>query len=162
MDFSAPGKAFMIDISRATPQDAGEVAVLFDLYRQFYGQPPQATACMDYLGQRLARGESIVFVARSDGRPVGFTQLYDSWCSVALLPIVYLYDLYVLPDARRQGVAGALMEQARRYAESKGADRLTLETAVDNEAAQSLYRSLGWKLDRDFHTFHLSLGSLEE
>ncbi len=149
----------MIKVSRAQPQQAAEIAVLFDLYRRFYQQAADLAGCEQYIEQRLANDESIIFTATDDasGEMVGFTQLYHSWCSVAMQPIVYLYDLFVAEAARRQGVAKLLMERARQHAGSVGAERLTLETALDNVAGQTLYESLGWKQDKEFFTYHLPL-----
>ena len=68
-----------------------------------------------------------------------------------------LYDLYVLADARRQGVARALMNAASHWAREQGAARLDLETARDNAAGQALYRDLGYTLDEIFLKFSLDL-----
>ncbi|NIQ93115.1 MAG: GNAT family N-acetyltransferase, partial [Desulfuromonadales bacterium] len=57
----------------------------------------------------------------------------------------------------RRGVARALMDAARQHALDRGAGRLQLETAVDNEPAQTLYESLGWKRDDVFYTYQLDL-----
>lgn len=87
----------------------------------------------------------------------GFTQVYHSFCSVEMAELVYLYDLFVLPEARRRGVAKALMNAAQSHAIRRGANRLQLDTAVDNRAAQALYESLGWRRDEAFYTYHLEL-----
>ena len=145
-------------IKRATLEHLDYIAVLFDEYRQFYEQPPDYAACKIYLTQRIINDESVIFIAQeATGEIVGFTQLYNSFCSVALKRLVYLYDLFVTPQARRKGVAKALMAEAKIYAKSCHADRLTLETGITNSSAQSLYESLGYEKDVDFFTYHLSL-----
>lgn len=50
-----------------------------------------------------------------------------------------LSDLFVIPEARRNGVGEALMDRARKLAEDTSADALLLETAIDNFAARRLY-----------------------
>ncbi len=145
-------------ILRATLEHLDEVADLFDRYRQFYEQPADAERCRAFIEARMKNLESVIFAAQAaDGRLVGFTQLYHSFCSVEMAELVYLYDLYVLPAARRQGVAEALMTAAREHAARRGAGRLQLETAIDNRAGQALYEKLGWERDRDFLTYHLPL-----
>jgi ribosomal protein S18 acetylase RimI-like enzyme len=135
-----------------------QLARLFDLYRQFYEQPADLEACRTFMGARMLNGESVIFAAqRESGEIVGFTQLYHSFCSVELKELIYLYDLFVDPDARRQGVARALMEAARKYAVHCGAGRLQLETAISNRPGQALYESLGWERDEEFYTYHLAL-----
>jgi len=149
-----------MNVFRADSRHLDQLAILFDQYRQFYEQAVDPEACRRFLGARLANNESAVFAAESgDDRILGFTQLYHSFCSVDMVELIYLYDLYVLPDARRRGVARALMDAARQYAVNRGAGRLQLETAFDNKPAQALYESLGWKRDDRFYTYHLNLKS---
>jgi ribosomal protein S18 acetylase RimI-like enzyme len=147
-----------ITIRRATATDAAEVARLFDLYRQFYEQPADAGLARRFIGERVDRKESIIFVADADGTLVGFTQLYPTFCSVAAAPIFVLYDLFVAEEARRGGVARALMAAATEHARQAGAVRLELATARTNRAGQALYESLGWKRDDAFHHYSLDVG----
>ncbi|MCZ6852366.1 MAG: GNAT family N-acetyltransferase, partial [Gammaproteobacteria bacterium] len=135
-----------MNIKRATLADLQEVSRLFDLYRQFYEQPADLDKARDYIEARLTNDESIVYLATDDeGRGVGFTQLYATFCSVAAAPIWILYDLYVDAGARKGGVGTALMNRAKQLAEESGAARIQLETAVDNTTAQSVYEALGYE-----------------
>ena len=61
------------------------------------------------------------------------------------------------PEARRQGVARALMNAARGLAESHGIAQLRLQTQVENHSAKALYASLGWRRDDAFDHYVLSL-----
>ena len=72
-------------------------------------------------------------------------------------PIVYLYDLFVAPSARRQGIGRALMTHAAAYSAESGAVRMQLDTAHDNVPGQALYESLGWVRDTHFYAYALSL-----
>ena len=51
----------------------------------------------------------------------------------------------VAPEARRQGLARALMLKLLDEARRRGAEELFLEVRVDNESAQALYRELGFE-----------------
>ena len=51
----------------------------------------------------------------------------------------------VAPEARRQGLARALMLKLLDEARRRGAEELFLEVRVDNEGAQALYRELGFE-----------------
>jgi ribosomal protein S18 acetylase RimI-like enzyme len=147
-----------ITVRRATAADTGEVARLFDLYRQFYEQPADPALARRFIGERFDRDESVIFVAGRDGTLVGFTQLYPTFCSVAAAPIFVLYDLFVAQEARRGGIARALMHAAAEHAKQAGAVRLELATARTNRAGQALYESLGWKRDDAFHHYSLDVG----
>ena len=146
-------------IRQAGPADADLVAPLFDAYRRFYEQPPDLALARSFIAARLERGESVVFLAERDGRPVGFVQLYPVFSSTAARPrrLWLLNDLYVTPEARGSGVARALMLRARRLAEETDAVGLELATAHTNVAAQRLYESLGWRRDEKFPRYELAL-----
>ena len=55
-----------------------------------------------------------------------------------------ILTLAVVPQARRQGWATALMQSGLAALRKRGAVRLVLEVADDNEGAISLYRELGF------------------
>ena len=149
----------MTAVRPATRDDLDEVSALFDAYRVFYGYPSDAVAARSYLDQHLRSGTSTILVALSDtGVAVGFTQLYPSFCSLELAPILVLYDLYVSPDARGAGVATALLDAARALGVATGAARLELSTAHTNLTAQRLYESHGWKPDTEYRHYELTLG----
>lgn len=134
-----------MQVRRATLQDAGTIAPLFDRYRQFYEQAPDPMLARAFVQERLERDESAIFIAESpEGQVLGFTQLFPSFSSVGASRTWILNDLYVLPEARRQGVARALIEAAADFGRQTGASRLELETDHDNRSAQALYRHLGW------------------
>jgi ribosomal protein S18 acetylase RimI-like enzyme len=141
-----------VSIERAELRHIAEVAPLFDSYRGFYGQvyDPRARS---FLEERVARQESVVFVARLQGVAVGFCQLYPCFASVSLTRMFMLYDLFVAPHARRGGAAAALLRAAVDYAAGQGAGQLMLQTAVTNLAAQRLYEREGWVRDDDFYVY---------
>lgn len=55
----------------------------------------------------------------------------------------YLHELDVLAQHRRQGVGAAIVREAMELARRRGSTRFWLSTGGHNEAAQSLYQSLG-------------------
>jgi GNAT superfamily N-acetyltransferase len=145
-----------IKIVRTTIEHLGEVAPLFNLYRQFYEQPPDLEGAREFIRERLQHGESVIFLARADKKPAGFTQLYPSFSSVSMQRLWILNDLYVAAEARRLGVGEALLERARQWALETGAKGLELATATDNFPAQKLYEKTGWKKDLEFFHYHIS------
>ena len=145
--------------SRATLDDLDALATLFDGYRVFYKQSSSPALARAFIEERLQRDESVIFIARDDGtrEAFGFTQLYPMFSSVSARRIWVLNDLFVIPAARKRGVARALMDCARDFAMEAGALRLILETAEDNHAAQALYESLGYVRESDERHYSLEL-----
>lgn len=145
------------EIYSATPADVGEIAPLFDLYRQFYGKAANEEAARRFLFARLSKAESVIFYVRQNGKAVAFLQLYPVFSSVNLSRQWILNDLYVLPEARKHGYGRTLVQRAHQLAEETQATTLVLETAVTNEAAQKLYESLGWNRDNEFFRYSLAV-----
>lgn len=147
-----------ITIRQAVLSDIDAVSILFDAYRQFYGQTSDEAAAKTFLRARFEHGQSVVLLAKSQGQAVGFTQLYPSFSSVSMARVFVLNDLFVAPTARRLGVGEALLAAAAAHARQLGAVRLSLNTDVQNLPAQALYASLGWERDQKFYAYHLALG----
>lgn len=146
-----------ITVRQALLPDLDLLAPLFDGYRQFYGRESNVQAARDFLLARFCHNESILFIAMDGDDPVGFTQLYPSFSSVSLARTFILNDLFVNRQGRRKGVASRLLAAAATFAGDLGAIRLTLSTAVTNEAAQACYASAGWKRDDNFLVYHAAI-----
>jgi GNAT superfamily N-acetyltransferase len=91
---------------------------------------------------RVLAGTRRVLVARLDDRIVGTVQM-----DLAVPPNqrhrAEIAKLLVHPDARRRGIARALMVAIEPLARAEGRTLLTLDTWTGG-AAESLYRSLGY------------------
>ena len=81
-------------------------------------------------------------VAVVDGRDVGMVR---GFVDLKTNPLAaWLISMWVSPQARGQGVGTALIEALVSWAEHAGAMRLHLEVGAHNDAAQSLYRRMGF------------------
>jgi len=147
-----------IIVEKASLGDAEDVASLFNQYRMFYEQESDMGLALNFISERLEKGDSVIFCARDDeGVCVGFTQLYPTFSSVAAKKDWILNDLFVAPSARRLGVARKLMDAAKGLAVSTGAKGISLETALDNVNAQALYESLGYEKSSGFYSYYLTV-----
>ena len=144
-----------VAIRRAGAGDLDAATRLFSGYLRFYEKPVIDAAVRAFISARLARLDSVFYLAEIGDRAVGFTQLYPTFASLSLAPSWILNDLYVEPDARTHGVGNALMDAARDLARSTGAAELMLQTARTNETAQRLYEKLGWVRDDEFLVYTL-------
>jgi len=148
----------MTKIIRAEIEHIDELAELFNSYRVFYEQDSNVELARNFIKSRMENKESTIFVSQnSDEELIGFVQLYSSFCSVYVCPILILYDLFVKTEARGNGHGRALMDKATEFAKSEGYDRLELSTATDNFIGQSLYESLGYERDNDFYHYSLEI-----
>lgn len=145
-----------MNIVRASPEDLDALADLFDAYRVSYDQPSNRPAARAFLAERLARDESLIFVALDRGL-VGFAQLYPGFSSISLGRIWILNDLFVAPDRRDHGIGRALVHRCIEHARQTRAVKIVLETAPDNGAARAIYASFGFQVEHwlDTHVLHL-------
>ncbi|MGH8109699.1 MAG: GNAT family N-acetyltransferase [Arenimonas sp.] len=149
----------MISIHQASPSDLDTIEKLFSGYLAFYQRKHEAAAIRQFLGDRIANKQSIIYIANSDGKALGFTQLYPAFASLSLRPSWILNDLFVVPDARGMGVANALMAAARQLATETNACEIFLQTARSNHQAQALYEKLNYQRDDEFLVYTLSIPS---
>lgn len=143
---------------RADSAQLDAVAQLFDAYRGFYKQPSNLEQSRAFIAERMAAGESAIFLAQDEhGEALGFVQLYPTFSSIDAHRTWLLSDLFTTPAARGRGVGRLLMNTARAFALETGAKGLVLETATDNVTAQGLYESLGYVRDTGYYTYVLDL-----
>jgi len=136
-------------------RDSEAIAPLLDAYRVFYGEPSDPGAAERFIRERFAKRDTQFFVSRAnDGTLVGFAHLLLSIDTLSLRPIGILEDIFVVEAARGQGVGGALLDAAERYARERGLARLTLSTAHQNRTAQRLYLAKGYVPDQRFRSFN--------
>ena len=148
-----------VQVRQATSDDLDAAAHLFDLYRQFQKQPSDPAAARAFIGERLARGESTIFLAEDASGALGFAQLFPSFSSVGMTRTFTLNDLFVTAKARGLGVATALLDAAAEFAQGEGASRLMLLVATDNSPAEALYVREGWQREDSFFIYLLPLGN---
>jgi ribosomal protein S18 acetylase RimI-like enzyme len=116
------------DIRRLGPGDEAVV-------RHFAESTPQTAL--------LGDDDTIFLAAFQDGRPVAFAFGYELPRRHGNPSILFVYELEVDPDCRRQGIATRLIGELRRIAGSRGAAESFVLAEHDNEAANALYASLG-------------------
>lgn len=133
----------MIDVlSVESPADLPDVRLLFLGYAAALGNHPSAAgirADADRLPGRYAPPAGRLYLARLDDSPAGCVALHP------LDPATgEVKRLFVHPDARRRGVARALLERLLVDAAAMGYRCIRLGTLDEMTAAQALYRDLGF------------------
>lgn len=141
----------MITLIKGSLEHLDDLAAMFDEYRIFYKQTSDLQGAKSFLKERIVNKECIVFMAFLNNKAVGFTQLFPSFSSVSMQPLLILNDLYVHKEYRQKGIGEALLVHTQKYCSQLNYKGLGLETATDNPA-QQLYEKLGW--EKDTHCFH--------
>jgi ribosomal protein S18 acetylase RimI-like enzyme len=90
--------------------------------------------------------DALLVVAEQDGQIVGMAAGHlhkPSMMSEELA--VELGSVYVKPEHRERGVAGALTAEVARFAGEHGVERITLKTFAQNEEALVAWQRLGFQ-----------------
>lgn len=130
----------MIEIRRATPDDASTVHDLIRALAETQDQGWAITVSTSALKEILARPEVTYLIAEQDGRAIGYVswlRRISFWSGEDYLA---LDDLYVADTERGRGVGEHLMRAAAEAAEGK---LIRWEVAETNVAAQRFYTRIG-------------------
>lgn len=101
------------------------------------------------LERLVAEPLALVEVAVCDGEAVGLMVSTFSVSAHTGRRVLRIEALYTIPTWRRRGVARALLTHAGELARKIGAQRLQLDTDVDNSAARTAYEKSEFELIRD-------------
>ena len=146
-----------VEIHSAEVTDLEDATMLFNAYRVWYGAASDPEGARNFLAQRIRNNESVIFLARQQGRPIGFTQLYPIFSSVSLGSTWVLNDLFVVESERRRGIGKLLLETAAEFGRQMGAIRLELQTGIQNDEAQKVYEAHDWVRDTEYYHYTLPL-----
>lgn len=131
---------------KATNPDLELLVPLLDEYRRFYGMPPDADACRNFLAERFERNDSFIMLAFDEDKNTGagFAQAYPVFSTVSLARQWLLNDLFIRPEYRRQKIAHRIMQSLHDHFHDQ-AKGLILVTARDNLPAREFYQREGWQ-----------------
>ena len=142
----------------ATIADVPEILRMIRALATFERAPDAVKATEASLAEMLFGADPKVFahIAEVDGRPAGVAVWFLNFSTWTGRHGIYLEDLFVDPEVRRAGVAGALFRALAAEAKVRGCARIDWAVLDWNEDAKHFYRTLGgyhstgwepWRLD---------------
>jgi aminoglycoside 3-N-acetyltransferase I len=139
-----------LSIHRLGPADLALMDAMLSMFgtafedmATYRGRPPSAA----YL-QRLLGSESFVALAAVKGEDVvGGLAAYELHKFEQERLEIYIYDLAVAADHRREGIATALIEALKSIAAVRGAYVIYVQADLGDEPAIALYSKLGVRED---------------
>ena len=105
-------------------------------------QPPS-----DYLRDLLAGNSFIAIVAECQGKVVGGLTAYELKKFEQQRSEIYIYDLAVLENHRRKGIATALIAELKQEASRRSAYVIYVQADYGDDPAIALYSKLGVRED---------------
>jgi len=130
-----------IRIRDARPSDADRLARLIESLSESEGDPTghvtPATVARD-----LAAGQIGIVVAEGEAGIVGYCLFHFGYEATYAASGLYIVDLYVVSERRRQGIARALVAEVARRAKAAGGVFVWWAAKPGNTAANAAYARL--------------------
>ena len=126
-----------IDIRRVEIDPLDEAFCLLERFFREEGFDTPAEAMRSSLQTMLVSPNSAVFVARQEGKAVGVATVATS-VGIEYGRSAELEDLYVLPEARGCGIAGAMIEAVCSWCQEEGGTVVLVTVTQEGEANHKL------------------------
>ena len=121
----------------------------------------EATACqavatfknayptINYMTQFLADKATYFYVAKVEGELAGFLLAYKMDRCDGERAMMFLYEIEVLSQHRRQGIGKSLVQATKKECEQQGILKMFVLTDDSNEPAKNLYASAGGRREQE-------------
>lgn len=146
-----------VKVRRAAPGDGSVLLDLVTALADYEKLPPPDAGARERL-IRDGFGPASRFellLGEVDGTPVAYALYFFTYSSFLARPTLYLEDLFVLPEARRHGVGGALLQALAKAALAADCGRMEWAALTWNRLAIDFYERLGAKALEEWRTFRL-------
>ncbi|MGD1896542.1 MAG: GNAT family N-acetyltransferase [Phormidesmis sp.] len=134
-----------ITIRPATPDDVAAIFSFSQLLSEYEKLAHEMVGTQEDLHRCLfgERPYAESFVAEVEGNVVASATYFYNFSTFLMKPGIYLEDLFVLPDYRRQGIATALLKHLANHAIEQGCGRFEWSVLDWNVDAIAVYKKLG-------------------
>ncbi|MEM8777465.1 MAG: GNAT family N-acetyltransferase [Cyanobacteria bacterium P01_G01_bin.49] len=167
MNFTNASNLENLIIRPANPADVAALFSLIQALAEYEQLSHQVTGTPQTLEKHLfgekPYGEAII--AEWQEKSVGFALFFSNYSTFLTKPGLYIEDIYVLPDYRRQGIGKALLSYVAKLALERDAGRLEWSVLDWNKPAIKFYQGMGadilpdWRICRVTGENLLNLGS---
>jgi len=135
-------------VSKLISRSFADVALRFALTRENCPKHP-SNCTAEWVREDQRRGVAY-FIAEQDGLPVGCVAMERASATTC-----YLERLAVLPDRRRSGIGGALVDHVVKSAKAAGVHRVSISIIAKHVELREWYRRLGFGVGATKRFAHL-------
>ena len=145
-------------IAAARPQDCDVVFALIRALADYEKLAAQVTGNAEDLRRELFDARPVIeaIIAWEDERAVGFALYLHNYSTFLARRGLYLEDLFVVPEARGQGIGKALIRHCARVAVERGCGRFEWSVLDWNQPAIEFYQSIGATMMQDWRICRLT------
>ena len=147
-----------IRIQAATPDDVAMVLRFIKGLAEYEGLSHEVVATEDDLRESLfgPNPHAEAVFAYHESEPVGFAVFCQRYSTYLGRPVLYLEDIFVLPESRGGGVGRELMAYGARLAKKWDFPMMIWSVLDWNEPAIGFYKNLGAERVEGWSTYRLS------
>jgi GNAT superfamily N-acetyltransferase len=149
-----------VAIRIAGPEDADTIYDLVRRLASYEKLSHEVVSTPEHFRRALTDPRSTleVLIAETEGQTVGFALYFETFSTFVGRPGLYLEDLFVLPQYRRNGIANALFDEILRLADRRNYGRIEWSVLDWNEPAIQFYtRKRGAKILREWLRCRITL-----
>lgn len=135
-----------MDVRPATTTDLDALVGLRRAFNEELPPPPYSEeGDGEHSTEMIERfvSQHVALLAEADEAPQGFLLAYMKGRRLG-----FVSDLYVVPAARRSGVAAALVQEAVQALRLRGAEAVAVEVGLENDDARAVYERWGFRQRR--------------
>ena len=132
------------------PTDVPLLYAVLELFGTAFGDAEsygRARPSAGHVGRLLSKDSFIALAAVKKGEVVGALAAYELVKFEQERSEIYIYDLAVAAEHRRQGIATALIDELKKIAAARGAYVIFVQADYGDDAAIALYTKLGVRED---------------
>ena len=140
----------VFSIQQLTSDDEALMRSLLGMFGKAFGEAQAYCGnqpAAGYLRQLLASDTFIALAALKNGEVAGGLAAYELRKFEQERSEIYIYDLAVAPEHRREGIATALIQQLKQLVAARAAYVIFVQADVGDESALAPYSKLGVRED---------------
>ena len=150
-------------IRQAVKDDIPQIFTLIQALAEYEKLSHQVIGTKEQLQKHLfgspIYAETIITVI--EDKTVGFALFFPNYSTFLTKPGIYLEDLFVLPEYRRQGIGKAMLSYLSKLARERDAGRLEWSVLDWNESAIAFYQDMGAKVLPDWRICRITGEALQ-
>ncbi len=159
-------EVIMLNIRSAHPEDAGDIVRLIKGLAEFEREPDAVKITEeDVIEHGFNEDQNLNYfgclMAEWDGKVVGFALYFFTFSTWEGRPVLYLEDIFILPEYRRRSVARELMVELAKIAVQRGCTRFEWAVLDWNVDAMDFYRSMGGSHKKEWQIFRMEKDEIE-
>jgi GNAT superfamily N-acetyltransferase len=151
------------EIRFARPSDAATIVEFVRGLAAFEHEPLEQVRLTEADVMRDGFGDSPLFevlMAERDGRALGMALFFPHYSTWEGSPALYIEDLFVVEEARREGVGRALVAACAGVARERGWPRIDL-AVLDWNPAREFYARLGFAQQHEWLPYRVDGEALD-